>query len=297
MNRGAESRSDAWLETHAYLRPLGRVCDRVEGAALRIAAGAPRPASPDFETYRSDFLAGVPLLQSGSAVVDLEPAGAAAVALVREIASDSEAGWLSDEARALDAQLRGEPEAPLRVAAWLAGDEDALEVSAPRRGLLRYLGWIAASRWLSPLVAAFERWRGAMDGADGGNDERWLRRYCPLCGSPPAMAQLVGIDPGRKRLLACGCCGSRWQFKRMGCPFCEADSQKIAVVTVEGEGGLRIDHCESCRGYVKTYDGQGREDLLLSDWTSLHVDLIAQDRGLRRLAASLYDLDSAVPPA
>jgi len=295
MSGGAESRSDAWLERHAYLRPLGRVCDRVERAALRIASGAPRPAPPDFEAYRSDFLAGVPLLQSGSDVVDLEPAGAAAVALLREIASDSEAGRLSDEARALDAQLRSVPEAPRRVAEWLAGDEDGVAVSSP--GLLRYLGWIAASRWLAPVVAGFERWRGAMDGADGGNDERWLRRYCPLCGSPPAMAQLVGIDPGRKRLLACGCCGSRWQFKRMGCPFCEADSQKIAVVTVEGEGGLRIDHCESCLGYVKTYAGQGREDLLLSDWTSLHVDLIAQDRGLRRLAASLYELDSAVPPA
>jgi FdhE protein len=292
MSRDAES----WLETHAFLRPLAQVCARVDRAALRIAAGAPRPEPPAFEDYRSDFLAGVPLLRSGSAAVDLAPAGAAAAALVREIASDpeGEAGRVADEARALDAELRGEPDPAGRIAAWLAGEEDALAVSASRRGLLRYLGWTAASCCLAPLVAAFERWRF---GTEGENDERWLRRYCPLCGSLPAMAQLIGSDPGRKRLLACGCCGTRWQFKRMGCPFCEADAQKIAVVTVAGEGGLRIDSCESCRGYVKTYDGQGREELLLSDWTSLHLDLIAQDRGLRRMAASLYDLDAAASPA
>ena len=97
--------------------------------------------------------------------------------------------------------------------------------------------------------------------------------------------------PGRKRLLSCGCCGTRWQFKRTGCPFCETDSQRLASVTVEGERGLRIDHCESCGGYLKTYDGQANEALLLADWSSLHLDLIAHDRGLKRMAASLYDFE------
>src|SRR4029077_13742544 len=100
---------------------------------------------------------------------------------------------------------------------------------------------------------------------------------------------LVGADPGRQRLLACGCCGTRWQYKRTGCPFCEGDSQRLSALAVGEEAGLRIDYCESCGGYLKTYDGQGDEALLLSDWTSLHLDLIAHDRGLKRLAASLYD--------
>ena len=107
------------------------------------------------------------------------------------------------------------------------------------------------------------------------------------------MAQLVGADPGRKRLLSCGRCGTRWQYKRTGCPFCEGDSQRLSAVAVEGEAGLRIDYCESCSGYLKTYDGQGNETLLLSDWTSLHLDLIAQDRGLKKVAASLYEFDPA----
>jgi hypothetical protein len=31
--------------------------------------------------------------------------------------------------------------------------------------------------------------------------------------------------------------------------------------------------------------------VLLSDWSSLHLDLLAHDRGLQRLAASLYELE------
>jgi hypothetical protein len=57
---------------------------------------------------------------------------------------------------------------------------------------------------------------------------------------------------------------------------------------------LRIDYCEACRGYLKTYDGQGNEQLMLADWTSLHLDLLAHDRGLKRLAPSLYELQALV---
>jgi hypothetical protein len=31
--------------------------------------------------------------------------------------------------------------------------------------------------------------------------------------------------------------------------------------------------------------------VLLADWTSLHLDLLARDRGWRRLAASLFEID------
>jgi FdhE protein len=63
------------------------------------------------------------------------------------------------------------------------------------------------------------------------------------------------------------------------------------VVKPEGESGLRLDACESCRGYLKTYDGRGSEDVLLADWTSLHLDVLALDRGLERRAASLFELE------
>ena len=272
---------DGWLEAHAYLRPVAGFCARVDRAAAgTVSADAPVPCWDD---YRSDFLAGVPLLPSSDAAVDLEPAGRAAVTLVARLTSEpSPDDSFASDLAALDAALRREPEAPRRVGDWLLGDES---FAPPSPGLLRYLGWTAAARYFAPLVTAFDAWR---------DDEKWLRPYCPACGSAPAMAQLLGVDPGRKRLLACGCCGSRWQFRRTACPFCQSDSQRIASVAIEGEAGLRIDYCDSCSGYLKTYDGHGNEALLLSDWTSLHLDLIAQERGLKRLAVSLYEFEPAL---
>jgi hypothetical protein len=41
----------------------------------------------------------------------------------------------------------------------------------------------------------------------------------------------------------------------------------------------------------KARDGEGSEAVRLADWTSLHLDLLARDRGLKRMAASLYEVD------
>jgi FdhE protein len=269
---------DRWVEAHPYLRPIANLCAQVDRAAAAI--DVPEARMPDWEDYRADFLAGVPLLSSADGAVDLEPGGRMVAALLERVAAGTSSSFAAD-ARALDVQLKREREASRRIVDFLLGDE-TLAPAFP--GLLRYLGWTAMARFLRPVVNAFDGWR---------DEERWLRRYCPTCGSLPAMAQLVGADPGRMRLLSCGCCSTRWQFKRTGCPFCETDAQRLASVAIEDEPGLRIDHCESCRGYLKTYDGQGHETLLLSDWSSLHLDLIAHDRGLKRLATSLYEFEPA----
>lgn len=271
---------ETWLASHQYLRPVANLAAEVDRAARGIEALEAR--IPDWRDYDADFAAGVPLLSSAGAAIDLEPGGRMAAALVAHLMADSSAS-LAEQARAVDAELRARPDAPGRITGFLQGDD----TWSPRfPGLLRHLGWTAMARYLHPVVAAFAAWR---------DEDRWRRRYCPTCGSLPAMAQLVGTDPGRMRLLSCGCCGTRWQFTRTGCPYCESNAQRLASVVIEGEAGLRIDHCEACGGYIKTYDGQGAEALLLSDWSSLHLDLIAHDRGLKRLAASLYDFDVTSP--
>ncbi len=268
---------DGWLEAHRYLRPISEFSARVERATSELV---PQNASiPNWDDYRDEYLAGIPLLQSADAPIDLEPVGSSVESLVQWMASDAAAGKRAEEAAALDTELRRLTDSPRRIIAWLLGDDAWVP---PSSGLLRYLGWTALSRFLHPVVDAFCRWR---------DDERWLRKYCPTCGSGPAMAQMIGKDAARRRMLVCGCCTTSWAYKRTQCPFCENDSDRVAIVAIEGEAGLRIDHCVSCRGYLKTYDGQGDQDLLLSDWSSLHLDLIARDRGLLRLAVSLYALD------
>jgi len=270
---------DSWLEAHAYLRPLAELSAAVDRAAAEI--GIPEAPLPDWDAYRADFLVGVTLLQSTEAAVDLEPGGRTTAALIEKLALAGSPGWLAAETRALHAELQRDPHAARRIVDLLLGDQSGAPSFA---GLVRYLGWTVMARYIRPIVLAFNGWR---------DEEKWHRRYCPTCGSLPAMAQLVAEEHGRLRLLSCGCCGTRWRYGRTMCPFCEADTQRLSVVTVEGESGLRIDYCESCRGYLKMYAGEGSEDVMLADWTSLHIDLVASDRGLKRVAASLYDLAAA----
>jgi FdhE protein len=268
---------DEWLIAHAYLRPVASLAERVEAALAGVELA---PSSiPAWDAYAEDFGAGVPLLSSPAVAFDLEPAGRTAAALVRKLVGSGLPGALGEETGRLQAELQREIQNPRRIVDWLLGD-DAFAPSSP--GLLRYLGWSAVARGFAPLVRAFDGWR---------NDERWMHPICPLCGAAPAMAQLIGVDPGRKRFLSCGCCRTRWQFGRTRCPFCREDASRLSVVTVAGQAGLRIDSCESCKGYLKTLEGQKDEALLLSDWSSLHLDLLAHDRGLKRRALSLYDLE------
>jgi FdhE protein len=256
---------DVWLARHPYLQSVADVHALVEAMAAGISV--PTAPIPDWDHYTSDFHAGVPLLQSSTVAFDFAAAETAVYSLIREVASASLPEPLATSCRDLEAEL------------------ETTDSRAPAHpGLLRYLGWAVLVRYLAPVVGAFDAWR---------NEERWLRNYCPTCGELPAMAQLVGKDPGRLRKLSCGRCRTRWRYRRTGCPFCDSQGEhRLAVVSVEGEAGLRIDYCDVCSGYLKTYDGEGSESVLLADWTSLHLDMIARDRGLKQLAASLYDLDA-----
>jgi FdhE protein len=277
---------DGWVKAHPFLRPLSEWLAQVDRAAAEVATSA--ASAPAFDDYRDEFLEGVPLLQSTAAAVDLDPAEGMVRALVKRLAARGAAGSFARELALLDEELGGEREReradPRRVVSWLLG-EAGFTPSAP--GLLRCLGWNVLARFLRPLVDAFARWR---------DEERWHRSHCPTCGSPPAMALLVGEEHGRPRFLVCGGCATRWRYPRNSCPFCETDTRRIPVLAVESEPALRIDWCESCRGYLKTCSGKGDEEVLLADWTTLHLDLLAKERGLERKAASLYELDAA-PPA
>jgi len=265
---------DVWLSRHSYLRPLAELHALVNDTL----ADSPTAVGVDlnWDSYLDDFHRGVPLLRSPSGEETLVLAeGMIEMPLEKLISSLR--GKLAEEGNASLTEIYDGAHSSERVVDWLLGGG---EFARPR--LLRFLGWTILSRQMRPLVRAFAGWR---------KDERWLRPYCPTCGSPPAMAQLVGTDPGRQRFLTCGCCQTRWQFRRTRCPFCEdPDDHRLSVLAVEGEGGLRIDYCESCRGYLKTYDGEGSESVLLADWTSIHLDVVATDRGLKRLAGSVYEI-------
>jgi FdhE protein len=268
---------DTWLASHPYLRSIADFHAQVATAAASVPSRGARV--PNWQDYMGDYHARIPLLRSSQVAIDFEPAAAILVSLVESLASKPLPEKLATECRALGTQLRGEVNAPRRAVAWLLYDE-VFKPAHP--GLARYLGWTALARYLRPLLDAFSSWR---------EEERWFCGYCPMCGSSPAMAQLVAFEPGRLRLLSCGCCSTRWRYRRIGCPFCECPGDhRLSALAIEGDKDLRIEYCESCRAYLKTYNGEGGESLFLADWTSLHLDVIARDRGLKRVANSLYEL-------
>jgi FdhE protein len=264
---------DAWLVQHPYLQPMADLHAVVNSSAGEIVV--PTTVITEWEEYLQDFIAGVPLLQSTNGGLDLRPAELLLLTLVQKLSSRHLPGELDWQIRALGDELRHEKDSPNHAVAWLL-DKNSFSTAHP--GLLQYLGWTVLRRYLSRVVAVFANWR---------DEERWLRNYCPTCGSPPAMAQFVGVDPERFRLLCCGCCATRWRYRRNQCPFCEKDEHRLAAFAVEGSP-LRIDYCEACGGYLKTCRGESSETPLLADWTSIHLDVVARDKGLKRFAGSLY---------
>lgn len=266
---------DVWLARHPYLQPVADLHAVIDSSADEIVV--PATVIPEWKEYMDAYIVGVPLLLSSSGGIDVSPAELMLVSLVRKLESRRLQGELMHQISVLDIELQSDMDSPGRALAWLL-DTDSFATAYP--GVLQYLGWTVLRRFLSRVVTAFAAWR---------DEERWLRNYCPLCGTPPGMAQFVGVEPDRLRLLCCGFCATRWRYRRTQCPFCERDEHRLAGFAVEGSP-LRIDYCEACGGYLKTYHGEGNEDVFLADWTSLHLDMISCDRGFRRLSGSLYQL-------
>jgi FdhE protein len=269
-----------WIAQHPYLEAIASFHDALEAAA--DAARLPAAPAPDLEIWREELQGGVPLLHSERVGLRGAPALGEAVA---RLAAATAAAPIPEKLQAGAAALRdalADRAARARAVDWLVrgGEEGAPE----NPGLVRFVGWTALARALAPAVAAAAAWR---------DDDRWNRGSCPTCGALPVMAQLVPApEVGRRRLLVCGQCRTRWKHRRIVCPHCaNEDASRLAVLEVQDEPGLRLDVCEGCKGYVKTYDGEGSEALLLADWPTLHLDVLAEDRGYERRGASLYELE------
>jgi len=78
---------ELWLEAHSYLRPVADLSAQVDRAAAVIEI--PDVRIPSWDEYRADYLAGVPLLSSADAGIDLEPGGRMAAALLEKLASET----------------------------------------------------------------------------------------------------------------------------------------------------------------------------------------------------------------
>jgi FdhE protein len=110
----------------------------------------------------------------------------------------------------------------------------------------------------------------------------WTEGYCPVCGSFPKLGEFRGLE--QTRFLRCGLCAAEWQFPRLRCPCCgNRNHRQLGYLHVEGEEGkCRSGTCEECRQYIKmvsTLTPLSPLQLLVTDVATVHLDLLAADRG------------------
>ena len=267
---------DRWIESHPYLREVAEFQQKI--LAAFAAAPASAIAAPDWDQVLAQYRQGTPLLENHGQIIYAPAAGEVLYFGLDRLLQDGLPQSILPSAQVLLDHLR--PGAAARTAAieWVYnGDPSRPPVDSA--GLLRLLGWSAMVRTLAPVLNSFAELR---------KEEDWARGYCPVCGAPPALGCIQANTP---RLLACGYCRTTWQFRRIGCAFCDnVDPNELEVFTSEEEPLFRLDHCKLCKGYVKTYTGQDNMELFLADWASLHLDLLARQHGMERKAGALLEL-------
>ena len=76
--------------------------------------------------------------------------------------------------------------------------------------------------------------------------------------------------------------------RNLGCVYCQnIDLKKMHILEPEGEPEMRLDVCDECHTYLKTYNEEGAEDVYLRDWATIHLDLLGEEQGLRKKGSVL----------
>ena len=171
----------------------------------------------------------------------------------------------------------GEPpaEAASRLLAWWTGERDTRE-DYLSRALLRPYVESLAGLGVKPS-------RPSQPG------------HCPFCAGPPWIASLRSEEEaeGAARHLVCALCGREWPFGRILCPGCgEEDPRQLPAFQSEKHPGVRLQACDSCRGYLKAIDLSldARPIPEVDDLVSLGMDLWAAEQGYTRLEPGLAGL-------
>jgi FdhE protein len=113
------------------------------------------------------------------------------------------------------------------------------------------------------------------------NYSLWLKGSCPVCGHKPLAAKLRKEEG--LRLLQCSLCQTQWWFLRLKCAFCgNTDHEKLQYLYLEEDRGRRVDVCDSCKKYIKTFDERvlGREVIPhIEEVATIHLDFAAKKEG------------------
>ena len=146
--------------------------------------------------------------------------------------------------------------------------------------LLGILGWQILEALVPAKLKEHEFWQAA----------GWRKNSCPICGRQPVLAHLRKEKEGRARFLTCDGCHTEWPFARVGCAYCGNENlTQMHILEPEGLPAMRIDVCDACKSYLKTYNEEGQEDVYLTDWATLHLDMLGEEAGFTKKGSILLE--------
>jgi FdhE protein len=114
---------------------------------------------------------------------------------------------------------------------------------------------------------------------------------CPRCNSLPLLGVLRPEGDGGRRHLHCSFCSHEWEFRRIFCAQCgEEAEQKLPVYIAEQFPHLRVECCETCKGFLRTIDmtKDGNAVPLVDDLAAVPLTLWADENGYKRIQTNLF---------
>jgi FdhE protein len=277
----------------------------LQAALIRESLASPRsPETQPFPLPREHLVTrvrnGVPLLHDQPVFIDIQFAGDLFSRLVNLLQQRDDADLAGRLDALASAALSGalDPER-LFGEAFVHHSGHLAEIAAPMRVDAELLITLATQS-VAPLLRAYSQRltpliEAAADGTLTGAE--WTRGYCPICGGWPLLGELRGVELAR--WLRCIACGSGWRTQRLRCPYCGNDDYRtLGSLAVEGEVRQRIEVCERCKGYLKVvnaFDPPPAELLAIEDVASMHLDIVAIDRGYQRPGGNGFSIELALP--
>ncbi len=278
------------VKTLARLRPSHKEILEFYGAVLREQLKVREKIRPETLLKKASFLpqeeSDPPLLQGREIPIDLEAAKRVFRSLCR--VTKGETRTLQEGIERVEKETRSGKidmdrflgEMTLSDARYTEEVSSSLGLS---RDILTFLGRASIQPFLVEATATL---------GDRVDLAEWSKGICPICAAPPLLSELAETEG--QRLLICSRCGHRWKAFRMACPFCNTeDPEAHRYLFVEGDEAVRIDVCESCRKYIKTIDSRKMGQTifpLLEDMGTLHLDMLAQEKGYQRGSARFLEI-------
>ena len=283
MNR-ADQKMQEYLAKHPFLQETAAV---QQGVAQAIRNAVSPMEFPVQEEIKKRTQEGLPLLQNEA--LQEKIGGAAAESLPQALTELLAVAVPEPLAEALQtlAQWAGmQPSEKLweLIRLVITQNDEKLNVLLQAEGLqgtvVRTVIWQLVDVLVPVNLKDYEFWQKL----------GWTRNYCPVCGRQPIMAHLRKEKEGRARFLVCDGCHTEWPFARVGCAYCgNEDLTKMHILEPEGQSAIRLDVCDKCHAYLKTYNEEGEEGIYLQDWATLHFDLLGEEQNLIKKGSVLLE--------